>query len=165
MASLQKIKFRIVARKCLKFIRGDKENLIKKYEEQERKYLRLIEELTMSLEKQKINFKKEIKELEKKLLPRESLVMRTPSAECFIINDSTITRSSGGDDWKMVLLDVGRERVFSFRAHIHQKKGYMRIGVTDKVTQRERDWAQHEHSIKYGCSYGFIAYATGYGKY
>ena len=46
------------------------------------------------------------------------------------------------------------EGVFSFRTRIHNTKGYMWIGVTDRVTQKERDWAQHECSIQYDCSYG-----------
>ena len=93
------------------------------------------------------------------------LVMRTPSAGCFTIDGNTIIRSSGGGDWKMVLLDVvAGEGVFSFRTRVHNKKGIMWIGVTDRVTQKESDWAQHEHSIQYGCSAGIIYYATGNGK-
>ena len=67
----------------------------------------------------------------------------------------------------MVLLDlVVGKGVFSFSTRIHSTKGGMYIGVTDKFTQMMgRDWAQHEHSIKYACGNGDIIYASGDGKY
>ena len=66
----------------------------------------------------------------------------------------------------MVLLDlVAGKGIFSFRTHIHRLKRPMWIGVTDRVTQKARHWAQWEHSIKYNCCYGKIYYATGDGKY
>ena len=73
----------------------------------------------------------------------EKYVMPTPNAKCSTINQNTITRSSGDNSmYKMVLLDiVVGEGVFSFRIHIHNKKGHMWIGVADRVTQKERDWA------------------------
>jgi hypothetical protein len=90
-------------------------------------------------------------------------VMGTPSAKCFTINQNIITKASGGNDWKMVLLDVAvKEGVFSFRTHIHSTKGWINIGVTDRVTQKERDYPQAEHSIYYYRD-GTIFYATGDG--
>jgi hypothetical protein len=44
IAVIQKIECGRVARKCLKYFTEDRENWIKKYEKQERKYLRQIEE-------------------------------------------------------------------------------------------------------------------------
>ena len=71
----------------------------------------------------------------------QNCVMHTSYTQYFTINHNTITRSSGKDSsWKMVLLDV-EPGVFSFRTHIHQRKGWMLIGVTDKVTQKGRDSA------------------------
>ena len=61
----------------------------------------------------------------------------------------------------MLLDAVVGEGVFSFRTHIHNtKEGRMCIGVTDRVTQKEKDWAQHQHSIKYWCYSGDIIYAA-----
>ena len=64
----------------------------------------------------------------------------------------------------MVLLDVVGE-VFSFRVHIQQEKGSLCIGVTDRVTQKKRNFASFEHSIQYACGNGQIFYATGDGQY
>jgi hypothetical protein len=107
----------------------------------------------------------EMMEEEKKRGP-EDLIMRTTSAKCFTISYNTITRSSGEDySWRMVLLNVVvGEGVFSFRTRLHQLKGGICIGVTDRVTQKERNSAQQEHSIQYGCWGGIIYYATGDDK-
>ena len=65
----------------------------------------------------------------------------------------------------MVLLDVvAGEGVFSFRTHVHTIKGYMRIGVTDRVTQKEKNYPEQKHSIYYLCDGGNIYYATADGK-
>jgi hypothetical protein len=51
-AARQKIKFGRVARQCLKHLAEvDKESLLKKYEEQEKRYLKVIEELKAQLMK------------------------------------------------------------------------------------------------------------------
>jgi hypothetical protein len=92
----------------------------------------------------------------------EKYVMQTLSAQCFTINHNTITRSGGSDrSWKMVLLDVVGEGGLSFRTHIHNRKDSICIGVTDRVTQKERTSAQSEHCIFYGCKSGHVWCATG----
>ena len=102
-----------------------------------------------------------------KMRKPEDCVMQTPSAQCFTINHNTITLVSGGDgSWRMVLLDVViGEGVFSFRTRIHQRKANIGIGVTDRVTQKERNNAQEEHSILFSCYSSKIYYATGDGEY
>jgi hypothetical protein len=47
----------------------------------------------------------------------------------------------------MALLDVVAGRgVFSFRTQVHKLKGWMYIGVTDRVTQKERHWLKRSKS-------------------
>ena len=92
---------------------------------------------------------------------QECLVEPTHSSSCFTIEGNNITKSAGGSYYRMVLLDaqvgVG---VFSFRARIHSTKGWMLIGVTDKVTQKGRDSSQSKHGIEYCCGSGEIYYGT-----
>ena len=97
----------------------------------------------------------------------EECVMPTPSAECFTIGHNIITRSSGEDDEPMMVLldEVVGEGVCSFRAYIHQQKGGMGIGVTDRVTQMEMHCPEEKHSIGYACDNGIIFFATDDGKY
>jgi hypothetical protein len=133
------------------------ENLKKKYEEYYRKKLMLMEEEQKRILKTQENkFRKEIEEFKKKNYRPENLVLRTPSAKYFTIDGNTITKSSG-NSYKLVLLDVvAGEMFFSFRTRILNKKGRLFIGVTDRATQKERDCAEREHSIRYGCSGGMF---------
>ena len=65
----------------------------------------------------------------------------------------------------MVLVDaVAGEGVLAFRTHVHTNKRWFCVGVTDRLTQRDSDYAQPEYSIKY-VHVGRISYATGDGKY
>ena len=95
----------------------------------------------------------------------QQYVMQTPYASCFTIGN-TITRSSGEDGKdRMVLLDVVvGEGVFSFRAHVRTIKKFMWMGVTDRVTQKEKNYPEPGDSIYYHCFGGSIYYATADGK-
>ena len=56
------------------------------------------------------------------------------------------------------------EGKFNLCTLMGRKNGFIEIGLTDRLTQRHRDYAQVEHSIKY-FSAGNINYAIGDGKY
>ena len=64
----------------------------------------------------------------------------------------------------MVLLDVQvGEKVFCFRTHIHAYKGYITLGVTDRVSLKENNSAQREYSFEYEGD-GIILYGVGEEK-
>jgi hypothetical protein len=64
----------------------------------------------------------------------------------------------------MVLLDmVVGEGIFCFRAKVNQTRGGVRLGLIDRMAQKEQNRAQNSCSIMYG-SDGVISYATDNGS-
>ena len=62
----------------------------------------------------------------------------------------------------MVLLHTVIEKeVFFFRIRLDKRKGSIWVGVTDRVSQREKNAAKWDQSVKYDCKRGNIHYGVG----
>ena len=158
----QEIRFGRVARECLKHLGGeDKEILRRRYEEKEKEYLKVIDELRAQVKNHPIE-KPSIDPIKKVKTDPESLVMETPHRGRFLVR-ANITLQQSGDGFYQVLFGevLPRTRPFVLLATItNTKRGFLGIGVVDRRTQKDK-----KSSWDSGNAVCCIGYHIAFGPY